>query len=145
MKDGIEVAAIGRIGRPPQFKVVGESKPLLTFSLAVDQGTEDPEWVSVAVWEQAAETLKDRLAAGTCVYVEGRAKVERWAAEDGTQRSALKVNARVCQPLAQIGKRAPAPAAGSSHPQRPKDKRQARSTPGRTFDRKGYDRGPVFE
>jgi len=145
VKNGMEIAVIGRIGKAPVFKLVGEKQtPALSFTLAVDQGTELDEWVGVTLWADVAESLRETLGAGDSVYVEGRAKVERWTQEDGTQRAMVKLSARLCQPTGKIGRQA--------RKEHPSDTRKTapsgptrRAQPAGTTDRRGYDRGAVFE
>ena len=145
MKNGWEAAVIGRIGKAPQFKLVGEKQtPALSFTLAVDQGTEQDEWVGVTLWADVAENLREALKPGDTVYAEGKARVERWTQEDGTQRAMVKLSARLCQPIGKIGRQ--------PRKEHPSDTRKTapsgptrRAQPAGTTDRRGYDRGAVFE
>lgn len=166
MKNGLEMAVIGRIGKEPVFRLVGEKQtPALSFTLAVDQGTEQDEWVGVTLWADVAESLRETLKSGCTVYVEGKARVERWQQEDGSQRAMVKLSARLCQPIGKIGRQArwngkdpadtrkTAPAPKSQAGQtltraQPEPSQRSGTTrrpqPAGTMDSHGYDRGPRF-
>jgi single-strand DNA-binding protein len=113
--NGLHIAATGRLGGDPEQRYTGAGKPLLTFSMAVDESTtatEDqpkPEmlWLRVTCWDQLAEALAEVLQKGMPVYVEGRLKHERWQSNDGPPRCGLKVSAWRVEVHGQIGKNAP--------------------------------------
>ncbi len=110
--------------------------------------------------------LRETLKSGCTVYVEGKARVERWQQEDGSQRAMVKLSARLCQPIGKIGRQArwngkdpadtrkTAPAPKSQAGQtltraQPEPSQRSGTTrrpqPAGTTDRRGYDRGAVFE
>lgn len=98
----------GNVGRDPDFKVTSSGTHLCTFRLGVGrrfkdmksgEWKDDTTWVTVDVWRDAAERLKDRLKKGSAVHIEGRLKSEEYEDKQGQKRSVLKVVARRVQVL----------------------------------------------
>ncbi len=114
--NGITAALTGRIAADAELKYLATGAALASFSVAVDDAKRPEggptEWVRATVWGEQAEDLAPRLTKGTRVYLEGRLKLEQWQAQDGAQRSALKLSAWACQPMGQIGKQRPLPERG---------------------------------
>jgi single-strand DNA-binding protein len=113
MKDAIECAFSGRVGSEPVLKQSKSGKPWASFTVAVGgegEDKEDTRWIRVAVFGTKAEELAGdgSLTKGAHVYIEGRLKLDRWTAKDGTQQSGLSVAASLVQPMGQIGARRPA-------------------------------------
>jgi single-strand DNA-binding protein len=125
--NGLHCAFTGRLGGDPEMKYTQAGKPLLNFSVAVDQNTtatEDrpmPEttWCRVTCWDDMAVTLADQLHKGSAVYCEGKLKLDRWE-KDGEPRAGLSVSAWRCEIHGALGKQAPkrepAPAAAGGWP-----------------------------
>ena len=110
MSTGIEAAFSGRLGGDAELKMVkGGTLPMIAFPIAVDtkDDSEPTTWCRVVRFGPEAEDLAHRLMKGTRAYVEGKLKLDRWIAQDGTERSGLSVTASTIQPLGQIGKRKP--------------------------------------
>ncbi len=113
--NGLHVAATGRLGQGPEHKYTRGGKAMLSFSIAVDENTtatEDravPEttWLRVVAWEELAETLGEQLHKGSAVYVEGKLRLDKWTAKDGTPRAGLSVSAWRVDVHGAIGKSAP--------------------------------------
>jgi single-strand DNA-binding protein len=113
--NGVTAALTGRLGAEPEMRYSQDGKPRLSFSVAADENsaaTEDrpareTTWVRVTVWGDQAEALGGQLAKGSSVYVEGRLRLDKWTAQDGTPRAGLSLSAWRCDPHGQIGKAAP--------------------------------------
>jgi single-strand DNA-binding protein len=113
--NGITSCFTGRLGRDPEQRYTSTGKAMLTLNVAVDQDQRQthasPEaettWCRVVVWGDPAMVLSDQLYKGSLVYCEGRLTLERWKAQDGSDRSGFSLSAWVCQPMGQIGRRAP--------------------------------------
>jgi single-strand DNA-binding protein len=112
---GITACCTGRLGGDADMRFTRAGKPFVSFSLAVDQrkgddGTEpETQWLKVTQFD-VAEDLNARLVKGASVYVEGRLKLSRWEAPDGSPRSGLELVAWTVQPMGQIGHRVPSEA-----------------------------------
>jgi single-strand DNA-binding protein len=102
----IEAAFFGRVGQPPELRTSQAGKPWARLSIAVGQGDEDAEWLSVAVFGDLAKRVSNTLHKGDRVYVEGTLKLERWT-KDGAERCRLSVAAWKCERLGGIGRNRP--------------------------------------
>ena len=114
--NGIAAALQGRITEP-ELRFTSGGQAVLQFSVVAFDGKAaagaEPEWVKVSVWGERAEELAPSLKKGTECYIEGRLRLNTWQS-NGEQRSGLALAAWTCQPMGQVGKKAPArPAARS--------------------------------
>ena len=107
--NGIAAALQGRISEP-EMRYTAGGQAVLQFSIVAFDAKAapgaEPEWVKVSVWGERAEQLAPSLKKGTECYLEGRLKLNKWES-NGEQRSGLALSAWTCQPMAQIGKKAP--------------------------------------
>jgi len=109
MHGTIEAAFIGRLGQDPELKTSAAGKPWARFSVAVGQG-EEAQWVSVAVFGEAAERLCAALHKGDKLYVEGTLRLSEWTGKGGEKRTGLSVAAWKAEKLGAIGRNKPAKA-----------------------------------
>jgi single-strand DNA-binding protein len=101
---GIQSAFTGRLGQDPELKTSKHGNPWLSFSVAVDETSEEAiTWVRVAVFGQLATDLHPDLKKATEVYVEGRLRLESWTGRDGRERSGLSVVGSRVEVLGKIG------------------------------------------
>ena len=101
---GIQAAFTGKVGRDAELKTSKHGKPWLSFSVAVDETSEEATtWVRVAVFGELATRLHPELKKGTEVYCEGRLKLESWTGKDGRERTGLSVAAAKVEVLGRIG------------------------------------------
>ena len=107
--NGIAAALQGRITEP-ELRYTSGGQAVLQFSVVAIDGHAaagaEPEWVKVSVWGERAEELAPSLKKGVEVYLEGRLRLNTWQS-NGEQRSGLALSAWKCEPMGQIGKRAP--------------------------------------
>jgi single-strand DNA-binding protein len=92
-KDLNSVTIVGRLTRDPEFKMTSAGKELLKFSIANNMKSGDKESVSyfdVCLWGKFASVMKDYLARGGQVAVNGRLVQQRWEHE-GQQRNKVEV------------------------------------------------------
>ena len=110
MHGNIETAFIGRVGQDPELKTAaGSGKPWARLSVAVGRDDEI-QWLSVAVFGEAAERLCASLHKGDRVYVEGTLRLSEWAGRNGEKRTGLSVAAWKAEKLGAIGRNKPAKA-----------------------------------
>jgi single-strand DNA-binding protein len=109
MHGNIETAFIGRLGQDPELKTSAAGKPRARLSVAVGAGDE-AQWVSVAVFGEAAERLCAALEKGNKVYVEGTLRLSEWTGRNGEKRTGLSVAAWKAEKLGAIGRNKPAKA-----------------------------------
>lgn len=139
----IEIALTGKLFKPAVEKVVGtgeDAKTTLQFALLVDAGGDDGTWFSITAWPPLAQELAGKLTERRSVYVEGALRLNRYE-KDGQERLAYNISARTVLPLGDNTRRGTPP---------PSQKREQRGTTqwsrdAGTTDRRGYDRGVVFE
>ena len=72
---------IGRLGRDPEVRHIGDGTPVCSFSLAVGWKTankEGTEWIPVSAFGKLAEICGEYLSKGKQVYVEGRWNTQKF-------------------------------------------------------------------
>lgn len=116
-----KVILVGNVGQTPQVRTVGENK-VANFNLATTErfkDREETEWHSIAVWGKLAEVIEKYVDKGTQLYVEGRIKTERFKAQDGSDRTMVRIYASSVQLLGKKdGSSAPSqPSAPAARPQ----------------------------
>ena len=97
------VSLIGNVTRELELKTTGSGKPVVNFSLAINDGKKDDDatFVDVTAWEKTAEIASQYLTKGSQCFVEGRLRTESWEKE-GQKRSKLVV---ICNRLVLLGKK----------------------------------------
>eukprot|EP00240_Pyramimonas_obovata_P006172 CAMPEP_0118926846 /NCGR_PEP_ID=MMETSP1169-20130426/4461_1 /TAXON_ID=36882 /ORGANISM="Pyramimonas obovata, Strain CCMP722" /LENGTH=315 /DNA_ID=CAMNT_0006868485 /DNA_START=89 /DNA_END=1033 /DNA_ORIENTATION=- len=88
------VSLIGRLGRDPIVKVLGDNMLVANTSLAVSRGnkTDQVDWVDLSFWNDVAMQAKEHLSQGQQIHVQGRLKQEKWMdKQSGQQRSKLSL------------------------------------------------------
>lgn len=81
----------GRLARDPELRQTNTGKQVATFTLAVDRGRSQADWIPVIAWEKAAEFAYKWLYKGQMVAVDGRLQSRTYTAKDGTNRTVLEV------------------------------------------------------
>ncbi|GCE48504.1 single-strand DNA-binding protein [Thermosporothrix hazakensis] len=90
----------GRLGRDPEMSYTPNGKAVLRFSIAVDQGKDQPAmWLNVTVWEALAERLSQTLYKGAPVFVQGRLVQRSYTDKNGINRVSTDVIATTAQLL----------------------------------------------
>lgn len=91
---------IGRLGKDPEFTATSIGKPVAKFSLAVDQGKNQPAlWLNVVAWERLAEIVEQYAVKGVQVFVAGRLQVRAYDDKNGVKRQAIELVASTVQLL----------------------------------------------
>lgn len=103
--NGISCVFEARVSRDPELRYTREGKAVCNVGVGVPDGKGGVEWVRVALWEQLAEEMAERLGRGDQVYVEGRLRLSEWDTQDGQHRAGLEVNAWKLELLGGIGRR----------------------------------------
>jgi single-strand DNA-binding protein len=94
----IDALLTGRLVKPPERRLTKAGKPWVSLRLAVAQGNDDPEWVTVTVFGDLVDELPGDLEKGETIRVSGRLTLNRWQGHDGP-RSCLQVNAKLIDAL----------------------------------------------
>ncbi len=91
---------VGRIANDPEFKITPNGKELLKFRIANNpQFSDDANFFDVSVWGKTAAAIKDYMAKGKQVAVQGRLQQQRWTNAEGQQRSKVEIVAENVQLL----------------------------------------------
>lgn len=92
-----KVFLIGRLTRDPELRYTSSNIPSATFSLAVDRtftnqnGERDADFINIVVWRKQAENVKNYLAKGSQVAIDGRIQTRTYDAQDGSKRYVTEV------------------------------------------------------
>ncbi len=101
----LKIAAIGNVGSVDGLRYTASGKPVLNFSVAVNDGKGDQQtttWVKCSLWGALAETMADYIVKGKQVYIEGKLTVEEYEGKNGKGFS-LKADVREFQLLGSRG------------------------------------------
>ena len=93
---------IGRLGKTPELAVTSnQAKPYAKFSLAVDQGQNQPTmWLQVTCWDKLAETVEKHARKGMLVFVQCKLQVRSYRdKQHGIDRLSVEIIATVVQLL----------------------------------------------
>ena len=85
---------IGNLGKDPELRYTPGGKAVATFSLATTerwtgqdgQKNESTTWHNIVAWGKQAEVIKEYLAKGRPVYIEGRIVNRSYDDKDGNKR-----------------------------------------------------------
>lgn len=106
------VQLIGNLGADPDLKVVGDNRPLATFSLATTRRWKDRDgeplekthWHRIVAWGRQAELVGQLLEKGRLIYLEGELEPQSWEdKETGETRYRTQVHLRRFQLLPRGG------------------------------------------
>jgi len=94
-----KVILVGNLGRDPEKRYTQDGRPVTRFSLAATtrrrerdgEWADHTEWFGVTVFGRQAETIAERVAKGTRVYVEGRLESRQYETPNGGKGFALDV------------------------------------------------------
>jgi single-strand DNA-binding protein len=94
-----KVILVGNLGRDPEKRYTQDGRPVTRFSLAATtrrrerdgEWADHTEWFGVTVFGRQAETIAERVAKGTRVYVEGRLESRQYETSNGGKGFALDV------------------------------------------------------
>src|SRR6266581_3144558 len=96
-----KVILIGNLGRDPEVRYTQNGSAVANFTLATnevwtDKGgerQERTEWHRIVVWGKQAEIVREHLAKGKQVYVEGTLQTRQWDDREGNKRTTTEVKA----------------------------------------------------
>jgi single-strand DNA-binding protein len=96
-----KVIIYGSIGEP-KFRDVNTKngvREVCSFGICQQEGKDTQgnsvfAWYNAEYWLDKGSKLRPYLVKGAKVIVDGELKTEKWKAQDGTERSAIKIAAR---------------------------------------------------
>jgi single-strand DNA-binding protein len=87
-----KVQLIGRVGKDPEIKNLGESK-VAKFSLAISEkykGEQKTEWQNIVIWNKLADVVQRFVKKGDLLYLEGKIQTRSWD-QDGVKRYSTEI------------------------------------------------------
>ena len=96
-----KVILIGNLGRDPEVRYTQNSTAVANFTLATNEVWTDKagerqertEWHRIVVWGKQAEIVREYLAKGRQVYVEGSLQTRQWDDREGNKRTTTEIKA----------------------------------------------------
>lgn len=94
-----KVILLGRLGKDPEVKNLGNGTAVANFSLATSETYKDKttgekkettEWHNIVLWRALAEIAQKYLHKGDMVYIEGKLRTRSWE-KDGVTRYVTEV------------------------------------------------------
>lgn len=92
-----KVFLIGRLTRDPELRYTGTNIAVATFSIAVNRnftgqsGEREADFINIVVWRKQAENVKNYLAQGSQVAIDGRIQTRTYDGNDGQKRYVTEV------------------------------------------------------
>jgi single-strand DNA-binding protein len=95
-----QIQLIGRLGKDPELNVTKDGKPYTRFSLAVDQGKDQPTmWLNITTWDKLAETVEKYARKGMLVFVQGKLQLKKYTDKTKGEQLSVEIIASVVQLL----------------------------------------------
>jgi single-strand DNA-binding protein len=94
-----KVTLIGNLGRDPEVRYTQGGAPVANFTLATNEvwtdkagsRQEKTEWHRIVAFGKQAEVVRDHLAKGRQVYIEGALQTRQWDDRDGNKRTTTEI------------------------------------------------------
>ena len=113
-----QVMLLGNLGRDPELRYTPKGTPVANLSIATSRRWKDngetkeaTDWHRVVVWGKQAEVVKEYLAKGREVYIEGRIDNRSYDDKDGNKRYISEV---VAENVRFLGSRGDQPSSGGN-------------------------------
>lgn len=93
------VTLLGRVGKDPETKTIGNGQTVSNFSIATSESWKDKstgekkeqtEWHNCQAWGSTAEIIQKYVRKGDQIYVEGKIKTRSWE-KDGVTRYVTEI------------------------------------------------------
>ncbi len=82
---------VGRVGLDPQLNQTNEGVSYCRFRLAVDQGKEEPMWLSVVAWRNLATQVEKYVKKGSLVLVSGKLSVDTYTDKENRKQTGVEI------------------------------------------------------
>ncbi len=82
---------VGRVGIDPELRETNEGASYCRFRLAVDQGKEEPMWLSVVAWRNVATQVEKYVKKGSLVLVAGRLSVDTYTDKQNQKQTGVEI------------------------------------------------------
>ncbi len=85
------IVLLGRVGIDPELRETNEGVSYCRFRLAVDQGKEEPMWLSVVAWRSLATHVEKYVKKGSLVLVSGKLSVDTYINKDNQKQTGVEI------------------------------------------------------
>lgn len=85
---------IGHLTKDPESKSFANSNKC-SFGLAINNTKDEVLFLDVECWNRVAENCQQYLSKGSCAYVEGKVKVNKWEDKNGNNRQKFYISADI--------------------------------------------------
>jgi len=85
---------IGHLTRDPESKTFATSTKC-SFSIAINSKKDEVIFLDIEAWNKVAENCQEYLKKGSCVYVEGKLKLNKWEDRNGNPRQKFFISSDV--------------------------------------------------
>jgi single-strand DNA-binding protein len=82
---------VGYVGINPELKQTNEGVSFCRFRLAVDQGKDEPMWLSVVAWRTLATQVERFVRKGSLVLISGRLSVDTYTDKQNQKQTGVEV------------------------------------------------------
>jgi single-strand DNA-binding protein len=82
---------VGRVGIDPELRETNEGVSYCRFRLAVDQGKDEPLWLSVVAWRSLATQVEKYVRKGSQVLVSGRLSVDTYMDKENHKQTGVEI------------------------------------------------------
>jgi single-stranded DNA-binding protein len=110
----IEFACLASLVRDAEAKTSKAGKQYLRLNVRTGDG-DAAQFINATVFDAEAIATVDQLKKGGRVYIEGRLSLDKWTAQDGSERHGLSAAVWHCR-LSQIGRNRPRRPASEDRP-----------------------------
>ena len=102
---------IGRLGKDPEVKVLGNGNTVANFSIACSDDYKDKSgepvqqtnWINITAYGKLGEICGQYLTKGSQVYVSGKQVTRKWQDQSGADRYSTDINISDMQMLGSKG------------------------------------------
>lgn len=81
---------MGRLTKDTELKTTPGGKTVIQFTLAVDRGKDQTDFIPCVAWEKTAEFIHTYFGRGAMIAIEGRIQTSEWE-KDGHKNKAVEV------------------------------------------------------
>ena len=86
------ITITGNLGKDAEMRALNDGTPVLSFSVADNQGKDKPSiWWSASLFGRRAESLQQYLTKGQQVTVVGTVSEREWTDKEGNKRKSMDV------------------------------------------------------
>ena len=98
---------VGYLTSDPKSQVFS-NKSKCSFTLAINSSKTEVLFIDIETWDKVGVNCEKFLTKGSCVYVEGKLKVNKWESKDGSKKQRYFVSGDVVRFLPNSKKDSPA-------------------------------------